>query len=398
MASILGGSAPLWRYEDARVVVVDDVPERVEAVHSLLRSAGLRDVHAVDADRATHGLATLDPDLVILGLLQRRAAARAVLDHTVREAATSFLPVLALTDGSTELTHRVLAQGARDIVAVPLHHAEVVRRVGNLLETRTLYKWQRQIKASDLTLAALHPEPAVTESARQALCDTILLALSRHAFHMVFQPVQHCSTGLTVGYEALARFHIEPQHSPAYWFANAGKVGLGYALELNALSLALDEMRHLSPNAFLSVNISAETLLHPGVLAVADPSIAPRLVLELTQHQPIEDYGALCQPLARLRSRGVRLALDDTGAGYESLRHMRTLAPDIIKLKADLVRGIDRDPVKRALTAALVSFADELQTDLVAKGVETPSELATLTGLGVRFAQGHLLGSPRRFP
>jgi len=381
-------SGMLASFEDARVVLVDDRPVDVDAFRDLLQRAGLRDLHVSDSEEAYPAVVRTDPDLVVLGLLRERGKSFRLLSDIVRNAAGSFMPVLALTDGNEQTTHRALAEGARDIVATPYDPAEVLLRVRNLLEIRHLRQRQRRTAGAS---------PETDEAARQSLCDTVLQAMTRRAFHMVFQPVTHIGTGLAIGYEALARFDIEPQRTPRQWFADAAQVGLGYALELNALSAALEVLPRLPASAFVSVNVSAETLLHPELLAVADSDVAPRLVLELTQHRPIEDYGPLCRPLARLRARGVRLALDDTGDGYDSLRHLRTLAPDIIKLDPAIVRGIDQDPARRALTAALVRFAADTQTDLVAKGVETAAELRTLTSLGVRCAQGHLLGHPEPF-
>lgn len=387
----------LARFDDARVVVVDDSSPDVVGLDSLLRGAGLRDLHSLtDVRSARDLLLKLDPDLVLLDLPSRRADGFTLLDEIVQDAAGAYLPVLVLAErNATDSVHRALSIGARDFLTKPLDRTEALLRIGNLLETRYAYQRLRRAStqlADDLGTAPV--ESCSDEAARQAKCDTVLAALTYDAFHMVFQPVIDLSTKNIVGYEALARFDIEPRRGPERWFADAAEVGLGYVLELNALSQALDSLPNLPPGTFLSVNISAETLLHPELLALADPDLAPRLVLELTERFPVEDYGAICRPLARLRARGVRLALDDTGAGYDSLRHLRTLVPDIIKLHPSLVRGIHQDPARRALTAALVAFATDTHTQLIAKGIETTTELDTLTSLGVRFGQGYLLGRP----
>jgi EAL domain-containing protein (putative c-di-GMP-specific phosphodiesterase class I) len=98
--------------------------------------------------------------------------------------------------------------------------------------------------------------------------------------------------------------------------------------------------------------------------------------------------------LRSLRQKGTRISIDDTGSGYSSLAHILKLAPDLIKLDRDLVSGIDVDPVRRALAAALVSFAAETGAQIVAEGVETEDELVVLRQLGVRYAQGYYLGRP----
>lgn len=117
-------------------------------------------------------------------------------------------------------------------------------------------------------------------------------------------------------------------------------------------------------------------------------------MLEITEHAHVEDYNCLLQAIEPLRARGVRLAVDDAGAGYSSLQHILQLQPDLIKLDIGLTRSIDLDPARRALASALVSFARETGSHIIAEGVETASELAALRSIGVDKAQGYFLGRP----
>jgi EAL domain-containing protein (putative c-di-GMP-specific phosphodiesterase class I) len=119
-----------------------------------------------------------------------------------------------------------------------------------------------------------------------------------------------------------------------------------------------------------------------------------KLVIELTEHVRVDDYPHLAESLWTLRERGVRLAIDDTGAGFASLMHILKLAPDYIKLDRQLTTGIDSDPVLRALASSLVHFAAETDAVLIAEGVETGAELAALRELGIRYAQGFHLSRP----
>jgi len=95
-----------------------------------------------------------------------------------------------------------------------------------------------------------------------------------------------------------------------------------------------------------------------------------------------------------LRERGLRLAVDDAGAGYASFRHILQLKPDIIKLDRSLISGLNANRDQLALAAALVSFAEKTGIKVVAEGVETPEELKALQTLNVNKAQGYLLGRP----
>ena len=119
-----------------------------------------------------------------------------------------------------------------------------------------------------------------------------------------------------------------------------------------------------------------------------------RVVLEITEHTDVEDYDRLLRALQPLRQRGLKVAVDDTGAGYASLRHILNLRPDFIKLDMDLIRHIDLDPARRALASALIAFARDTDSCIIAEGIETASEFATLRSLGVEQAQGYFLGRP----
>jgi EAL domain-containing protein (putative c-di-GMP-specific phosphodiesterase class I) len=120
------------------------------------------------------------------------------------------------------------------------------------------------------------------------------------------------------------------------------------------------------------------------------------LVLELTEHTAVEDYAKLMTRLDHLRRRGVRIAVDDVGAGYANFRHVLRVRPDIIKLDVSLTTEIDRDPSCRALAAGLVAVATELRATVVAEGIETVDQLECLVALGVEHGQGYYLARPGR--
>jgi EAL domain-containing protein (putative c-di-GMP-specific phosphodiesterase class I) len=127
---------------------------------------------------------------------------------------------------------------------------------------------------------------------------------------------------------------------------------------------------------------------------VLKPRYADRTVIELTEHATVPDYGILHAHLTPLRAAGVRIALDDAGAGYSGLQRIIQLSPDIIKLDMSLTRAVDSDPARRALSSAMVFYARETGSRIVAEGIETEAELATLKLLGATFGQGYLLGKP----
>jgi len=136
------------------------------------------------------------------------------------------------------------------------------------------------------------------------------------------------------------------------------------------------------------------TLLAEGFSDVLADVVPGRVVVEVTEHAPIDDYVAVREHLDDLADLGIRLAVDDAGAGYASLRHILKLRPDVIKLDISLTRNLHEEPHQRALAAAPVAFAHEIDATIVAEGVEGPEELAALRELGVRFAQGYHFARP----
>ncbi|HEU4974951.1 MAG TPA: EAL domain-containing protein [Baekduia sp.] len=211
-----------------------------------------------------------------------------------------------------------------------------------------------------------------------------------------FQPIVDLARGVVVGYEALARFNGPPDASPDRWFAAAHEGGFGPQLEARALSVALAAHDGLPANTFLTVNLGPAALLSAPVRAVLDGRRDLRgVIVEVTEQQPVHDYGALAAALAPARERGAMVAVDDAGAGFASLQHIAQLRPDLVKVDRSLVAGVDGDPVRRAVLEAMGLFTSRMDAWLLAEGVETAAELEALLALGIPLAQGWFLGRPQ---
>jgi EAL domain-containing protein (putative c-di-GMP-specific phosphodiesterase class I) len=217
--------------------------------------------------------------------------------------------------------------------------------------------------------------------------------IAESAFTVLCQPIVDLDSCDVVGAEALARFAGSAQDAPDAWFDRAHRVGLGTELELAVLKMALALSDQLPGGTYLAVNIGPDAIQAPSLPALLDSARGP-IVLELTEHVKVTGYPRLRTAVSDLRAHGARFAVDDTGAGFASLAHIVNLEPDIIKVDRDITRKIDGDPVRRALTSALVGFAADTCAELVAEGIETPAELQTIRSLGIRRGQGYLLGRP----
>ncbi len=248
---------------------------------------------------------------------------------------------------------------------------------------------------ADLVGGHLAAGESIGLAARRAHVGRVL---ERNAVDVHVQPVVDMHTGAVVAHEALSWFPGTGQ-GPATLFADAAAVGLGVQLELLAARATLEVAGRLPRGLPLAVNLSPQALLSPEVGEVLlRGARETALTVEITEHDPIEDYAAVLAALEPLRAAGVRLSVDDAGAGYASLRHILRLCPDTIKLDIALVSGVDTDPARQAMTAAMVAFAAETGATLVAEGVETAVERDALLTRGVRLGQGHLFGRPVPVP
>jgi EAL domain-containing protein (putative c-di-GMP-specific phosphodiesterase class I) len=215
------------------------------------------------------------------------------------------------------------------------------------------------------------------------------------ATRLVYQPVVDLDRGQVVGYEVLARFGDAGLRAPGPYLAAAERTGRGLELEAHLLAQALASRDAVPDGCFLAVNVSPDRLASPVMAALLrSAGDLTGLVLELTEHEPVDNLTALRRRIDGLRDRGALLALDDAGAGWSGLRQVAALHPDIVKLDRSLVSEVDRDEVKQGLVELVGRFVSRLGSRLLVEGVERLEELDTVRRLGVPLAQGWLLGRP----
>ncbi len=224
-----------------------------------------------------------------------------------------------------------------------------------------------------------------------AIVERITGVIAAGAYGPVFQPIVDVVTGKHVGFEALTRF--SNGSPPDVVFADARAAGLEADLEVATLAAAITAAAGLPECTWLSLNVSPSLVVRDrrlaGLLRRADRPV----VLEVTEHVPVEDYDVLRAAVGRLRPR-VRIAVDDAGAGIANFSHIVELRPAYVKLDMSLTRAVDTDRTRMAMVVGLQQFAAESQCETIAEGVETQAELATLRRLGVHLAQGYLVGRP----
>jgi EAL domain-containing protein (putative c-di-GMP-specific phosphodiesterase class I) len=211
---------------------------------------------------------------------------------------------------------------------------------------------------------------------------------------MALQPIVHLPTGELWGLEALARFPEHDGWDSARWFAEAEAQGLASQVELCAVRASLRTLPLLTDGVRLTLNVSAQSLLHPELVGLLTAEHAPRLVVEVTERHRVADFDDLADHLAELRAAGVWLALDDAGSGWAGLADIERLQPEVLKLDHELVHDIAACPARQAMVEAMLGLARRMEAVVVAEGLEREADRVALVDLGVEYAQGFLLGRP----
>ena len=263
-----------------------------------------------------------------------------------------------------------------------------------------LREFQDEVEANfhaESERAAREEELAGADRARrEQLAGRIRRLIGGEGLDVALQPIVDLASGEVVGAEALARFTGadggQIQTEPCFLDAHA--LGLGTELELAAVRMALERHERLQDGLYLAINASPQLLAGDELLPLLADHDRHQLVIELTEHQAVEDYPSLVRSLDALREHGIRVAIDDVGSGFSSFRHVTRVNPEILKLDRSLVMGIDDDPVRQSLAAAIVAFAADVGAVVVSEGIESEAELACLRELAVGLGQGFFLGRP----
>jgi diguanylate cyclase (GGDEF)-like protein len=243
-------------------------------------------------------------------------------------------------------------------------------------------------------LGAVIDDELRTHRAQQRLASDLVHIINSEDVRIAFQPIIDLHGRRCMGVEALARFP-EPFTRPDRTLASAQELGLRLELERLLIREAWKVIPELGPEQFLALNVAPDALLELARRAnLRDDLPLSQLVVEITEHAVIDHYPPLLDELAPLRAQGLRVAVDDAGAGYASLRHVLELQPDFIKIDRSLIDGIAHDRSKRAAVRACQSIALDLRASVIAEGVERAEDLAVAMELGLHAAQGYLLGEP----
>lgn len=217
-----------------------------------------------------------------------------------------------------------------------------------------------------------------------------------------YQPIVNLQSGEIMAWEALSRGPEDSLfHLPTTLFDYAEDVGEIFALEKICREMAIRHFGEANRNQKLFLNIHPKTLVDPafcprGTLALLhEHGLAPEnIVFEITERHAIRDFTLFHDVLSQYRAQGYQVAVDDVGTGYSGLWSIAEIRPDFIKIDMSFIRGIDTNPVKRALVETFVAFSERIGCRIIAEGIETATELSSLVSMGAHFGQGYYLARP----
>ena len=297
---------------------------------------------------------------------------------------------------------------------VGAHYANVGASVGIAVAPRDGCDVQALIKNADIALyeakaggrriyRRFDPSMEAGLQERRKVEVDLRGALSRGEFIVEFQPIIALSTGVTEGFEALIRWQRpnRGQVEPSLFIPIAEEIGIIEPIGEWVLREACRQVACLPGAPFVAVNLSPFQFRSRGIVrtimsAILTAGLPPgRLVLEITETVLLRDDKLTRDALHQLRQLGVKIALDDFGAGHSSLHYLQKFQFDKFKIDRSFIAAFDKERGATAVVRAVINMGRDLGVSVIAEGVETKKQLDGLASLGCHSAQGFFLGEPR---
>ncbi len=224
------------------------------------------------------------------------------------------------------------------------------------------------------------------------MSDVVASGIDDGTVFIAFQPIVDLKRRETFGFEALVRSTLEGLTSPLELIGAACGDGSMGRVGRSLRRLAVEGC----PNYPLFLNLHPAEFAQPWLVRPDDAMVKHDhdIYLEVTESVPLSHYEHCHSVLKEIRNRGVRIAIDDLGAGYSNLKYIVDLNPDIVKLDRELIKDIRRDSRLHRMVTSIVEMCSALGAEVVAEGIETQEELVAVIDTGARYGQGYYLGRP----
>ncbi len=371
----------------ASALVVDDDDAVLRAHRRTLQITGMEVITASNGVEALRLLVSRKFDVVVSDMAMPGMSGVEFLRHV--RMLDAELPVLFVTgEASLETAIDAVELGATRYVSKPVDPDELRASVTSSARLYRSVLRNRELAAQSGLGALLRGEPALAGAFDRALSTV----------YMVAQPIVSPQSGARVAWELLVRTRSHELPHPGALFGAAER--LDRVLELGrVIRSAIARLLPLIPgDELVFCNLHPDELLDETLYTADSPLAAEayRIVLEVTERTALDHVTSIGERVASLRALGYRIAIDDLGAGYAALSALVAIRPDVVKLDMSLVRGVERDEVRRGVITSVVSMCRELGIWTVAEGIETEPELAVIGELGCDLVQGYLIGKPTR--
>ena len=361
-------------------------------------------------------------DMVLGGVAERLRGLVGANDLIARFGGDEFAVLVAPPCTLQEAEH--LAQAITMSIAEPFfwenHQVNIGSSIGLLYGQGSYHLAEDIMRNADTAMYAAKsggrgryvvftPEMQDRAHQRAQLSNDLQSALGDpEQIHLLYIPIVNVKQNVIVGFEALARWKhpVFGDIPPEEFLKIAEQSGAIRRLGRSVMNQAFQQLATLAERVpdlsklWLSVNISPSELAAPDFVesvaaAIRETDFDPsRLYLEITESRVIESGEQANRILSRLRDFGIRVALDDFGAGYSSLSYLQELDLDLIKIDQGFLLRPDSEDSRRAIFKAIVSLAGAFELPVCAEGVETSDQLRLVRSLGCQYAQGRIWGAP----
>ena len=258
----------------------------------------------------------------------------------------------------------------------------------------------------DVDAAYREGAPRLRGNSRFRELEELVRILETRSVHPVFQPILAFGTGEILAYEGLIRGpETSSLHTPTRLFDAATRAGFLTELNMLCARKVVRQFAKFGLKRQLFLNVTPQTVLEVRddvqriTRFIRDCGLdIAQVTIELTENQYIADRSIFSNALMLFRSAGFRVALDDLGEGFSSLRLWSELQPDFVKIDMHFVKGVSEDEVKYHFLKSLQHIAEGCGSSLVAEGVETAADFCILRDLGINNAQGFLIGHATKQP
>jgi EAL domain-containing protein (putative c-di-GMP-specific phosphodiesterase class I)/CheY-like chemotaxis protein len=365
-----------------KILVIEDEESVRENLLDLLEAENFETVAAANGKIGVTMAMSEYPDLILCDMMMPELDGYGVLTALRKEPSTSTIPFIFLTAKSAKSDVRQgMNMGADDYLTKPFTRVDLLSAILNKLEKYSKIKKYLSSNTHHLTprmqLVLSHLKQAITEKHFEG-------------FEIYYQPIIDINTGKITSAESLLRWtnqdlgRVSPQEFIPLAENNGLIIDIGKWV-LNTVCQQMQTWQNIDiHNVTISVNLAPIEFYQPDLIPMITELISSNninsncLELELTERMFMEDVDMAIIAMNRLRSLGVKISIDDFGVSNNSLRILKKLPMDTLKIDRDFIQNINDDYRKAAITKSLIQLGHDLKLKIIAEGVETESELAFL--------------------